>query len=248
MGTCQPSPPTRRAVGSAGAPARPLRGGVLHVADLGWRWVRIYHHDTRNVDATVLRYRRVDGRFDPHDPPATRGVLYAGDDVDTAICEALTAGAGPSGRITVCENRRVAILQPAIEPVAVQDFVAGSPTDLAAPDDLGDGPYDRADTQAWARAIHEDRPAGPQTAGVRYWSARHRTDDGSRVAANTAIWDTAAPLRVRTPGRGIGGRAEHQVTAGPMWLRVQAQLRAAGLRAVAIPAVECGQCRTYGFP
>lgn len=217
------------------------------MAQLDWLWVRIYHYDRRNSDANVLRLVRVDGRFDPHGTTATRGVLYAGDDLDTAICEALTAGAGPSGRITVCENRRVAIIQPAVQPVTVQDFAAGSPTDVGAPADLGDGPYDREDTQAWARAIHQDRPAGPDTAGIRYWSARHRADDGTRLSANTAIWDTAPPLRVRAPGRGIGGRAEHQITAGQMWLRVQARLQATGLDAVAVAAADCGACRKHGF-
>lgn len=247
MGTCQRPPATRHPAGSAGSPVRPLSGGVPHVADLDWRWVRIYHHDRRNVDANVLRHVSVDGRFDPHDATITRGVLYAGDDLETAICEALTSGAGPSGRITVCENRRVAILQPTIQPVTVQDFTAGSPADVGAPDDLGEGPYDRADTQAWARAIHEDRPAGTDTGGIRYWSARHRADDSDRLGANTAIWDTAPPLRVRAPGRGIRGRAEHQITAGQMWVRVQARLQAAGLDPVAVGAVDCGACRKHGF-
>lgn len=90
-------------------------------------------------------------------------------------------------------------------------------------------------------------PADPAIGGIRYWSARHRTEDGGRLATNTAIWDTAPPLRVRSPGRGIDGRAEYQVATGRMWLIVRNRLRAAGLDPVDIPAAECGDCRGHGF-
>jgi RES domain len=52
----------------------------------------------------------------------------------------------------------------------------------------------RPETQAWARAIYEDRPADPAVCGVRYTSAY-------AGGISLALWETAPNLLVATRGR-----------------------------------------------
>lgn len=66
---------------------------------------------------------------------------------------------------------RVAVLRP-IRRMQLLDLVApGSAMSIGALPILADGPHPRALTQAWARAISEDHPAGAPVQGIRYRSA-----------------------------------------------------------------------------
>lgn len=184
---------------------RPLAGG------LAWQWTpevgaaRIYHRDERTAHACQRRtYPALTGRFDHHDVGQlvedNRSVFYIATSLTTAICEAVAAAAKvvPGGGrriVSVCPNRRFAYLSPTA-PVLLQDLLAPSEVALGCPTDLGDGDYSVADTQAWGRAFHADRPADPEVGGVRYWSARHRDAAGARAGVNLVVWEQAAALRL----------------------------------------------------
>jgi hypothetical protein len=54
---------------------------------------------------------------------------------------------------------------------------------------IGTADMPRDETQAWARAIYEDKPAGGSIVGVRYTSAH---DEGAALA----VWDSASHIQV----------------------------------------------------
>lgn len=242
-------------------PVRVLVGGESFLYGMAVGLFRIFHRDRRTPDGVTPRaYGPVQaGRFDPHEPDANGAaqlqditVLYLAEAFETAVLEALAPliEEDPLAGyfIEVCPNRMVTAIRPSTAELAVQDFVADSPATLGAPDDLGDGPWSRPGTQAWARAIRSDRPAGPQVAGIRYWSARHRAPDDSRDGINVASFDTSPELIVRAPGLGPDGTETYPVAEPRHFARIELLLERHGVSLGRVPAAECERCQQLGTP
>ena len=219
---------------------------------------RIYHRGPHTHHATQRRtYGPVrSARFDHHHPqdppghdPEQRAVLYLADALRTAVREsALTSDARPltpggQPTVLVCDQWHVAYVEPEETDIVLQDLVQSSPGALGAPHDLGDGAHPRPVTQAWARAIYEDRPGHSQVAGMHYWSAKDRDADGDRHGANRVLWETSPSVRVRRPGRGPGAREEYSLHHPTIRLLVSQLLSEDGLLLHPIAPRECPSCR-----
>lgn len=61
---------------------------------------------------------------------------------------------------------------------------------------LADGNEKRLLTQEWARAIYEDRPAGPKIVGIHYRS-------GYNGGSSLALWDCDRDIEVPRDARGL---------------------------------------------
>jgi RES domain len=164
-----------------------------------WRWCRVYHRGTHTPDGITFRRYGPLYRFDHHhavDPPALdpdgRRILYVGADLATSACEVF----GGAGTASVCPNYRVCITAP-VRKLAMFDLAhTGAAMAIGALPALADGNEKRSLTQQWARAIYEDRPAGPRIAGIRYRSAYN---GGSSLA----LWDCDGDIEVLRDARGV---------------------------------------------
>jgi hypothetical protein len=149
--------------------------------------VRIYHQDDVTPSADTRRLFGPLLRFDHHTPPfaapapcpAGRTVVYAAKTVRTCGGEVF----GDGDEATICPHYRAAVIRPA-RSVVVQNVQANGSMLIGALPALGTADVPRTETQAWARAVYEDRPASPLVAGIRYTSAH---DEGAAVA----LWDTS---------------------------------------------------------
>lgn len=173
------------------APERPLRGG------LWWRWTarrpwfRIYHA-SRGRGATDRRRFGPIERFDPHTPPYTepaicpagRSVIYLGDSLRTSAAEVF----GSHRLALICPRYRVAAIGPK-RSLVVQNLRGAGAMMIGGLPAMNVADVPRPETQAWARAIHEDRPGHADVCGVRY-------DSAYAGGVSLALWDTAPPLEV----------------------------------------------------
>jgi hypothetical protein len=98
--------------------------------------------------------------------PLGRTVLYAAKSLRSCGGEVF----GDAKEATICPHYYAALIKPAL-PTILQDVQANGSMLLGALPALGSADVDRVETQAWARAIYEDRPASPRVSGVRYTSA-----------------------------------------------------------------------------
>lgn len=154
--------------------------------------MRIYHQDDLTPSADVRRPFGPLLRFDHHTPPfdapalcpAGRTVVYAAKTLRTCGGEVF----GDADEATVCPHFHAAVIRPARSAV-VQNVQKNGSMLIGALPALGTADVPRAETQAWARAVYEDRPASPLVAGIRYTSAH---DEGASVA----LWDTSPELVV----------------------------------------------------
>jgi hypothetical protein len=140
-----------------------------------WQWCRVYHRSALVPAATTARRYGPLYRFDPHTPPTDapardpegRTAIYIGVDLATSASEVF----GETGEATLCPEYRVALIRPRA-PIGVFDLTEpGAAMGIGALPSLADGPYARALTQEWARAIFEDDPTGSPLDGIRYRSA-----------------------------------------------------------------------------
>ena len=214
-------------------PVRPLQGGTSWTWHPQERWLRIYHRDELTPAADTRRPFGPLLRFDHHTPPfAAPGVCPTGRTVVYAAKTLRTCGAevfGDAGVATVCPRLRVGVVRPA-RAVAVQDVQANGSMLIGALPALGTADVPRTETQAWARAIYEDRPASPLVTGIRYTSAH---DEGASVA----LWDTSPPLVV-VQDVPISDRA--------VFRRFVAAMRQVEIEVSVVPAEACGRCREAG--
>jgi hypothetical protein len=205
--------------------------------------VRVYHYDDRCPTATTRRMFGPLLRFDPHRPSGSgaldpdRAVAYYGESITTAIREVFVRG---TPEVSVCPNHRAAIVRPVANAVDLQDFVGVSPSEMGAPDDLGDGDWAREDTQQWAREIHRQRPAGPSTSGIRYWSRKDRDAVGGRKGVSRVVWENAPELRVVDRR---GGQEDWSLHTPPLWRRLLVDLGDVGVVPRPITPNDCGSCR-----
>jgi hypothetical protein len=99
---------------------------------------------------------------------------------------------------------------------------------------LSDGSEARPLTQEWARAIHEDQPAGPDVCGVRYRTAY---DSGYSVA----LWDCADAVEIVRDGR--GRLQDLPLDDARVFGRLGEQMRERLLDVTTISEAECSQCQ-----
>lgn len=172
------------------APRRPLRGGRAWTWRPGDPWFRLYHRDDRTPDALAPRRYGPLLRFDPHTPPpdapadcpAGRTAIYLARALRTAGAEVF----GDLREAALCPSYRAALVRPS-EATVVQNVRRAGSMAIGALPALSTADLPRAETQAWARAIYEDRPAHRAVAGIRYTGAH---DEGDALV----LWDTAPPL------------------------------------------------------
>jgi len=148
-----------------------------------------------------------------------------------------TAGAekfGDLGEAILCPSFRVAWISPTL-PAALQDIRGAGAMAIGALPLLGSGSVMRAESQVWARAIYEDRPAGSDVAGIRYTAAH---DGGDNLCA----WDTAPPISItRSPGGRIRDRALLDPEIYSRFLIAMDELRIAVSRVTAADCAHCGR-------
>lgn len=95
---------------------------------------------------------------------------------------------------------------------------------------VGDTP--RAETQAWARAIYEDRPADRRVCGLRYTSAY-------AGGASLALWDTAPEIRIAR----VGHRAQDFALADPpVYARLLTALVVLRIEVRTVGSDDCARC------
>ncbi len=195
---------------------------------------RVWHPGRHTRQATALRSYGPLARFDPH--PLTAGgrpgdhgeagpsVIYGSLLFDTAVRERLARGVE---LVDVCPGMRGSLLA-TVDDVSVHDLAdEGVCAELGASTELGDdlGAHVYATTQRWARHLR------PGSAGMRYFSARHRNDDGSRHGINVALWQPGTIDRV------VG---QHRLIDDVLWPHVIAALDAAGVAVNRVPS--CPSC------
>lgn len=231
-----------------------LAGGAAIEWAPGRGTYRIYHRGPYTFEAVQRRKWGPMSRFDHHAPadppqedPDDRSVVYVADALRTAVWEVL----GRDGRplrpggprvVEVCPERWVAHIEPRGGRVVLQDLITDA-VGIAAPDDLGDGPWPRPLTQSWARAIYEDCPADIRVCGVHYWSAADRDGNGDRSGRNRVVWDTSPQLRVRQPGRGEAGTEEYRLQHATILPVVADVLAEQGVLVREITSDDCKACR-----
>lgn len=216
------------------APERPLTGGRWWRWDGRRPWFRVYHA-APDRHATDRRHYGPIERFDPHTPPATapaecpagRSVIYLGDSLRTAAAEVF----GAHRLALVCPRYRVAALVPRDE-LIVQNLRGSGAMMIGGLPAMNVGDIARPETQAWARAIHEDRPAHPRICGVRYTSAY-------AAGVSLAVWDTAPQILITR----VDGRAQDFALADPpLYARLLTLLVALRIEVRTIRSDNCARC------
>lgn len=215
-------------------PERPLSGGLWWRWDGRRPWFRVYHAAPGRTATDRRRYGPIE-RFDPHTPPFTapaecpagRMVVYLGDSLRTAAAEVF----GAHRLALVCPRFRVAALVPT-EALHVQNLRGTGAMMIGGLPAMNVGDVARPETQAWARAIHEDRPGHPLVCGVRYTSAY-------AGGVSLGLWDTAASLviaRIRDRPQ------DYALAETPMYARLLTALVALRIEVRTITSEDCARC------
>ncbi|MGI8999173.1 MAG: RES family NAD+ phosphorylase [Candidatus Limnocylindria bacterium] len=215
-------------------PARPLSGGLRWRWDGREPWFRVYHAAPDRAATARRRYGPIE-RFDPHTPPANtpaecpdgRSVVYLGDSLRTAAAEVF----GAHRLAPVCPRYRIAALVPR-EELIVQNLRGTGAMMIGGLPAMNVGDVARTETQAWARAIHEDRPAHPRVCGVRYSSAY-------AGGVSLALWDTAPEIVI---ARGQGHAQDFGLAESPLFARLLTALAPLLIEVRTISADDCARC------
>lgn len=224
------------------SPRRPLPGGGSSFRWTGgstkdgrWQWCRVYHRDSFSPHGQSPRTWGPLSRFDTHRPDSDgsakdnpeRSVLYIGEDLATSACEVF----GPVEEAAICPSYRVAFLRPTRALTMFDLTEPGSAMAIGALPALADGPFDRALTQEWARAIDEDQPLGVPSDGILYRS-------GYNGGRSLAVWSAEGKVDV------LGQPESDLPLAHPgllAKLKVDLQLRRIVIRT--ITKADCVRCR-----
>jgi hypothetical protein len=128
----------------------------------------------------------------------------------------------------------VAIIAPTTT-LAMFNLVAkGAAMAIGALPALGDGNEPRSLTQHWARAIYEDKPAGPEIAGIHYQS-------GYNSGEALVLWDCDGDVEVV---RDRHGHQQDIALDDPRILpRLQVQLRRRQINVTTVTSSECNECK-----
>ncbi len=157
-------------------------------------------------------------------------MLYAAKTLRTCGGEVF----GDVGEATICPHYYAAAIRP-VRPIVVQDVQDNGSMLIGALPALGSADVDRVETQAWARAIYEDRPASRNVTGVRYTSAH---DEGPCVA----LWETSPPLVVVQDRPLCDPSLFRRFTTAMSELKIESYVVSSG---------ECRRCRdalSRGYP
>lgn len=215
-------------------PERPLSGGLWWRWDGKRPWFRVYHAAPDRTAIGRRGYGPIE-RFDPHTPassapavcPEGRSVIYLGDSMRTVAAEAF----GAHRLALVCPRYRVAALVSRDE-VVVQNLRGSGAMMIGGLPAMNVGDIPRPETQAWARAIHEDRPADPRICGVRYTSAY-------AGGISLALWDTAPELMIAR----VSNRAQDfALTDPPVYARLLTALVALRIEVRTVTSDDCARC------
>ena len=98
---------------------------------------------------------------------------------------------------------------------------------------LADGNEKRTLTQEWARAIYEDRPAGPEVVGIHNPSAYN----GGR---SLALWDCDRDIEVLRDAR--GSLQDIPLNDSRIFLRFQVEMTARHINVKQVPEKACKDC------
>lgn len=183
-----------------------MAGGLWWRWDGKRAWIRIYHAGAGRTATGPRRFGPI-ARFDPHTPPHTdpaecpdgRSVIYLGDSLRTAAAELF----GAHRVALVCPRYRVAALRPR-HALIVQNLRGVGAMMIGGLPAMNVADIPRHETQAWARALYEDRPAHPTVCGVRYTSAY-------AGGVSLALWNTSPALDVAE----WNGRSQDFALASP---------------------------------
>jgi hypothetical protein len=201
-----------------------------------WQWCRVYHRSGHTPDGTTFRRYGPLARFDHHhvaDPPVDdpdgRRILYAGEDLATSACEVF----GEKGIAEICPAWRVSIVAPTRK-LAMYDLARkGAAMAIRALPSLGNGNEARPLTQEWARAIYEDKPAGPEVTGIHYAS-------GYNNGEALALWDCDRDVELV---RGASARPQDLPLNDPrVFTRFQVEMTLRHINVTTIPASSCTKC------
>lgn len=211
-----------------------MSGGLWWRWDGRQPWFRVYHAGPGRSATTRRRYGPLE-RFDPHTPPATapadcpdgRSVIYLGDSLRTAAAEVF----GAHRLALICPRYRAAALV-ARDELIVQNLRGAGAMMIGGLPAMNVGDIPRQETQAWARAIHEDRPAHPRVCGLRYTSAY-------AGGISIALWDTAPDVVVTRSG----GRPQDVTLADPpVFARLLVAMVPLLIEVRVISSEECPRC------
>lgn len=140
---------------------------------------------------------------------------------------------GEAREARLCPNYRVALLRPT-SPLTLFDLTTeGAALAIGALPSLADGPYPRALTQAWARAIYEDDPIGVHVDGIRYRS-------GYNHGLALALWDSLERVEVVRDRR----RRLQDFPLGrpPMYLRLVTAMKPRHIVVTLVESRDCPSC------
>jgi RES domain len=202
-----------------------------------WRWCRIYHQSSHAPNGFTFRGYGPVSRLDHHhsaDPPVVdptgRRILYVGEDLATSASEVF----GESGIAQICPRYRVSIIAPT-RSLAMFDLArSGAALAIGALPALADGSERRPLTQEWARAIYEDRPAGPEATGIRY-----RT--GYNFGYSLALWDCDDGVEIVRDAR--GRLQDIALNDRRMLLRLQEKMRKRWINVTTVSEDNCAECQ-----
>ena len=208
-----------------------MRGGKAWTWRPRERWIRIYHRDDQTPGPDVRRGYGPLLRFDHHTPPAGaprldpmgRTILYAAKTLRSCGGEVF----GDADEATICPHYYAALIRP-VSPIVLQDVQGNGSMLIGALPALGSADVNRLQTQAWARAIYEDRPASPRVSGVRYTSSH---DEGACLA----LWDTAPAIVVVN---------DFPLAVPGLFRRFTVAMRQLGIESNLISTTACLRCRS----
>ncbi|MCP5031616.1 MAG: RES family NAD+ phosphorylase [Actinomycetia bacterium] len=199
-------------------------------------WVRVFHQGHHCPTATFRRRFGPLLRFDHHtghiSRPAEcsegRTIIYLARNLGTALAEVF----GDETTATICPNYRVGLVH-VEEDCRVQDLTGNGAMAIGALPQLTTGALSRKESQAWARAIHRDEPAGRPIEGIHYRSAH---DEGHCLA----LFERAPNLwEVPRGGHAAKGWALLDIVE-----RVTNLLYERRVRFSEIPSSECDRCKS----
>ena len=154
-------------------------------------------------------------------------MIYLGDSLRTSAAEVF----GAHRAALVCPRYRVAAIIPA-QSLIVQNLRGAGAMMIGGLPAMSVADVPRSETQAWARAIHEDCPGHPDVCGVRYESAY-----AGGVAL--ALWDTAPPLEV---AQAEGRRQDFALGERGMFERLLVALAPLRIEVRVLAAEDCPRC------
>jgi RES domain-containing protein len=196
----------------------------------------VYHLSRHTPDGITFRRYGPLYRFDHHraadptqDDPEGRRILYVREDLATSACEVF----GQAGVAAVCPNYRVAIAAPTSKLELFDLARKGAAMAIGALPSLADGNEKRPLTQEWARAVYEDKPAGPKIVGIHYRSAYNG-------GISLALWDCDRDIEVLRDAHGV--LQDFPLNDPRVFGRFQTEMTARFIKVTTVPQSACNVC------